>query len=150
MRGKRIREELRAGQPIFTVGPRFRAPWLVEMLARSGADQVFLDAEHGPQSRRGALWFRRRPMGAGRGDGGPGRGGPRNDSRFSTMVCCSRSTSAMTRTRPGPFMASSPARSTESRRFGSPGGYSLPTRRRSCALRKPYLISPSLGASDLR
>jgi 2-keto-3-deoxy-L-rhamnonate aldolase RhmA len=53
MRGKRIREELRAGQPIFTVGLRFRAPWLVEMLARSGADQVFLDAEHGPQSRAG-------------------------------------------------------------------------------------------------
>jgi staphyloferrin B biosynthesis citrate synthase len=52
MRGKRIREKLRAGQPIFTVGLRFHAPRLVEMLARSGADQVFLDAEHGPLSER--------------------------------------------------------------------------------------------------
>jgi 4-hydroxy-2-oxoheptanedioate aldolase len=50
MRGKRIREKLRAGRPVFTVGLRFHAPRLVEMLARSGADQVFLDAEHGPLS----------------------------------------------------------------------------------------------------
>jgi 4-hydroxy-2-oxoheptanedioate aldolase len=48
MRGKRIREKLRAGQPVFTTGLRFHAPRLVEMLARSGADQIFLDAEHGP------------------------------------------------------------------------------------------------------
>jgi 4-hydroxy-2-oxoheptanedioate aldolase len=50
MRGKRIREKLEAGRPVFTVGLRFHAPRLVEMLARSGADQVFLDAEHGPLS----------------------------------------------------------------------------------------------------
>jgi 4-hydroxy-2-oxoheptanedioate aldolase len=48
MRGKRIRDKLRAGQPVFTTGLRFHAPRLVEMLARSGADQIFLDAEHGP------------------------------------------------------------------------------------------------------
>ncbi len=48
MRGKRIREKLRAGRPVFTTALRFHAPRLVEMLARSGADQVFLDAEHGP------------------------------------------------------------------------------------------------------
>ena len=33
---------------MFTTGLRFHAPRLVEMLARSGVDQVFLDAEHGP------------------------------------------------------------------------------------------------------
>jgi 4-hydroxy-2-oxoheptanedioate aldolase len=48
MRGKRIRDKLRAGQPVFTTGLKFHAPRLVEMLARSGADQIFLDAEHGP------------------------------------------------------------------------------------------------------
>lgn len=52
MRGKRIREKLRAGRPVFTVGLRFHAPRLVEMLARSGADQIFLDAEHGPLAER--------------------------------------------------------------------------------------------------
>jgi 4-hydroxy-2-oxoheptanedioate aldolase len=50
MRGKRIREKLRAGRPVFTTPLRFHAPRLVEMLARSGVDQVFLDAEHGPLS----------------------------------------------------------------------------------------------------
>jgi 4-hydroxy-2-oxoheptanedioate aldolase len=50
MRGKRIKDKLRAGQPVFTTGLRFHAPRLVEMLARSGADQIFLDAEHGPLS----------------------------------------------------------------------------------------------------
>ena len=50
MRGKRIKEKLRAGRPVFTTALRFHAPRLVEMLARSGADQVFLDAEHGPLS----------------------------------------------------------------------------------------------------
>jgi 4-hydroxy-2-oxoheptanedioate aldolase len=48
MRGKRIKDKLRAGQPVFTTGLKFHAPRLVEMLARSGADQIFLDAEHGP------------------------------------------------------------------------------------------------------
>jgi 4-hydroxy-2-oxoheptanedioate aldolase len=48
MRGKRIKDKLRAGQPVFTTGLRFHAPRLVELLARSGADQIFLDAEHGP------------------------------------------------------------------------------------------------------
>jgi 4-hydroxy-2-oxoheptanedioate aldolase len=48
MRGKRIREKLRAGRPVFTVPLKFHSPRLVEMLARSGADQIFLDAEHGP------------------------------------------------------------------------------------------------------
>jgi 4-hydroxy-2-oxoheptanedioate aldolase len=48
MRGKRIKEKLRAGQPVFTTGLRFHAPRLVELLARSGADQIFLGAEHGP------------------------------------------------------------------------------------------------------
>jgi 4-hydroxy-2-oxoheptanedioate aldolase len=48
MRGKRIKEKLRAGRPVFTTVLRFHAPRLVELLARSGADQVFLDAEHGP------------------------------------------------------------------------------------------------------
>lgn len=52
MRGKRIRDKLRAGRPVFTVPLRFHAPRLVEMLAQSGADQVFLDAEHGPLSER--------------------------------------------------------------------------------------------------
>ncbi len=50
MRGRRIKEKLRAGRPVFTTGLRFHAPRLVEMLARSGADQIFLDAEHGPLS----------------------------------------------------------------------------------------------------
>jgi 4-hydroxy-2-oxoheptanedioate aldolase len=50
MRGRRIKEKLRAGRPIFTAGLRFHAPRLVEMLARSGVDQIFLDAEHGPLS----------------------------------------------------------------------------------------------------
>ena len=50
MRGKRIKNKLRAGRPVFTTGLRFHAPRLVEMLARSGADQIFLDAEHGPLS----------------------------------------------------------------------------------------------------
>jgi 4-hydroxy-2-oxoheptanedioate aldolase len=50
MRGKRIREKLRAGRPVFTTALRFHSPRLVEMLARSGADQIFLDAEHGPLS----------------------------------------------------------------------------------------------------
>jgi 4-hydroxy-2-oxoheptanedioate aldolase len=50
MRGKRIKEKLRDGRPVFTTGLRFHAPRLVEMLARSGADQIFLDAEHGPLS----------------------------------------------------------------------------------------------------
>ena len=48
MRGKRIKDKLRAGRPVFTTGLRFHAPRLLEMLARSGADQIFLDAEHGP------------------------------------------------------------------------------------------------------
>jgi 4-hydroxy-2-oxoheptanedioate aldolase len=50
MRGKRIRDKLRAGRPVFTTVLKFHAPRLVEMLARSGADQIFLDAEHGPLS----------------------------------------------------------------------------------------------------
>jgi 4-hydroxy-2-oxoheptanedioate aldolase len=50
VRGKRIKDALRAGRPVFTTGLRFHAPRLVEMLARSGADQIFLDAEHGPLS----------------------------------------------------------------------------------------------------
>jgi 4-hydroxy-2-oxoheptanedioate aldolase len=50
MRGRRIREKLRGGHPVFTIPLRFHAPRLVEMLARSGVDQVFLDAEHGPLS----------------------------------------------------------------------------------------------------
>ena len=50
MRGKRIRDKLRAGRPVFTAVLKFHAPRLVEMLARSGADQIFLDAEHGPLS----------------------------------------------------------------------------------------------------
>ena len=48
MRGKRIKEKLRAGRPVFTTPLKFHAPRLVEMLGRSGVDQVFLDAEHGP------------------------------------------------------------------------------------------------------
>jgi 4-hydroxy-2-oxoheptanedioate aldolase len=50
MRGQRIRDKLRSGRPVFTIPLKFHAPRLVEMLARSGADQVFLDAEHGPLS----------------------------------------------------------------------------------------------------
>jgi 4-hydroxy-2-oxoheptanedioate aldolase len=50
MRGKRIKDKLRAGRPVFTTGLRFHAPRLVEILARSGADQIFLDAEHGPMT----------------------------------------------------------------------------------------------------
>jgi 2-keto-3-deoxy-L-rhamnonate aldolase RhmA len=52
MRGKRIKEKLRAGRPVFTTALTFYAPRLVEMLARSGVDQIFLDAEHGPLSER--------------------------------------------------------------------------------------------------
>ena len=52
MRGKRIKEKLRSGRPVFATGLTFHAPRLVEMLARSGVDQVFLDAEHGPLSER--------------------------------------------------------------------------------------------------
>ena len=52
MRGKRIREKLRAGRPVFTTPLTFHAPRLVELLARSGVDQIFLDAEHGPLSER--------------------------------------------------------------------------------------------------
>ena len=52
MRGKRIKEKMRAGRPVFTTALAFYAPRLVEMLARSGADQIFLDAEHGPLSER--------------------------------------------------------------------------------------------------
>jgi 2-keto-3-deoxy-L-rhamnonate aldolase RhmA len=50
MRGKRIKDKLRAGQVVFTTGLTFSAPRLVEMLGRSGVDQLFLDAEHGPLS----------------------------------------------------------------------------------------------------
>ena len=50
MRGGRIKEKLRAGRPVFTTGVRFHSPRLVELLARSGVDQIFLDAEHGPLS----------------------------------------------------------------------------------------------------
>ncbi len=50
MRGRRIKEKLRAGRPVFTAGLRFHSPRLVEMLGRSGVDQIFLDAEHGPLS----------------------------------------------------------------------------------------------------
>ena len=50
MRGKRIKAKLRVGQPVFTTVLKFHAPRLVELLARSGADQIFLDAEHGPLS----------------------------------------------------------------------------------------------------
>src|SRR3712207_6539712 len=52
MRGKRIKEKMRAGRPVLTTALAFYAPRLVEMLARSGADQIFLDAEHGPLSER--------------------------------------------------------------------------------------------------
>jgi 4-hydroxy-2-oxoheptanedioate aldolase len=52
MRGRRIRDKLRAGRPVFSTPLTFHAPRLVEMLARSGIDQVFLDAEHGPLSER--------------------------------------------------------------------------------------------------
>ena len=52
MRGKRIKDTLRSGRPVFTTGLTFYAPRLVEMLARSGVDQLFLDAEHGPLSER--------------------------------------------------------------------------------------------------
>ena len=52
MRGKRIKDKLKTGQPVFTTALAFYAPRLVEMLARSGADQIFLDAEHGPLSER--------------------------------------------------------------------------------------------------
>src|SRR5262245_66133148 len=48
MRGKRIKDKLRAGRPVFTTGLRFHAPRLAEKLGRSGSDQIFLDAEHGP------------------------------------------------------------------------------------------------------
>jgi 4-hydroxy-2-oxoheptanedioate aldolase len=52
MRGKRIKDKLRAGRPVFSTPLKFPAPRLVEMLARSGIDQVFLDAEHGSLSER--------------------------------------------------------------------------------------------------
>lgn len=52
MRGKQLREKLANGRPIFTAFVTFYAPRLVEIFARSGADQIFLDAEHGPLSER--------------------------------------------------------------------------------------------------
>jgi 2-keto-3-deoxy-L-rhamnonate aldolase RhmA len=52
MRGKQLRDKLAGGRPIFTAFVTFYAPRLVELLARSGADQIFLDAEHGPLSER--------------------------------------------------------------------------------------------------
>lgn len=52
MRGRKLKDKLAAGRPIFTAFVTFYAPRLVEMLARSGADQIFLDAEHGPLSER--------------------------------------------------------------------------------------------------
>ena len=52
MRGKKLKQKLAAGDPIFTAVVAVYAPRLVEMLARSGADQIFLDAEHGPLSER--------------------------------------------------------------------------------------------------
>ncbi len=52
MRGKKLKDKLAAGRPIFTAFVTFHAPRLVEMLCRSGADQLFLDAEHGPLSER--------------------------------------------------------------------------------------------------
>jgi 4-hydroxy-2-oxoheptanedioate aldolase len=52
MRGKRLKEKLRGGGCVFTTSLALYAPRLVEMLARSGADQIFLDAEHGPLSER--------------------------------------------------------------------------------------------------
>src|SRR5215212_73291 len=50
MRGKRIKDKLVAGRPVFYTSISFHAPRLVELLARSGIDLLFLDAEHGPLS----------------------------------------------------------------------------------------------------
>jgi 4-hydroxy-2-oxoheptanedioate aldolase len=50
MRGKRIKDKLAAGRPVFYTGLTFHAPRLVELLARSGIDLLVLDAEHGPLS----------------------------------------------------------------------------------------------------
>src|SRR4051794_34255170 len=50
MRGKRIKDKLATGRPVFYTGLSFHAPRLVELLARSGIDLLFLDAEHGPLS----------------------------------------------------------------------------------------------------
>jgi 4-hydroxy-2-oxoheptanedioate aldolase len=52
MRGKRVKDKLRAGQPVFLTGVTFYAPRLIEMLARSGVDLITLDGEHGPLSER--------------------------------------------------------------------------------------------------
>lgn len=52
MRGKRLRERLGAGRPVFMATVWFYAPRLVELLARSGVDQLFVDAEHGALSER--------------------------------------------------------------------------------------------------
>lgn len=52
MRGKRLKDKLAAGRPVFTTPLNFYAPRLVELLAQSGADQIFLDAEHGTLSER--------------------------------------------------------------------------------------------------
>jgi hypothetical protein len=43
-----IRRSCGAGRPVFTAGLRFHAPRLVEMLARSGVDQIFLDRRARP------------------------------------------------------------------------------------------------------
>ncbi|MDP8922252.1 MAG: aldolase/citrate lyase family protein [Chloroflexota bacterium] len=52
MRGKKLKQKLAAGRPIFTTSIAFYSPRLVELLAATGVDQIFLDAEHGPLSER--------------------------------------------------------------------------------------------------
>ncbi len=52
MRGMKLKQKLAEGSPIFTTSIAFYAPRLVELLATTGVDQIFLDAEHGPLSER--------------------------------------------------------------------------------------------------
>ncbi len=48
MRGARLRARMRADQVIVSVGLTFHSTSVVEMLAYTDVDDIFLDAEHGP------------------------------------------------------------------------------------------------------
>lgn len=48
MRGARLREKMQSDQAILSIGLTFSSPAVVEMLGQSAADDIYLDAEHGP------------------------------------------------------------------------------------------------------
>jgi 4-hydroxy-2-oxoheptanedioate aldolase len=48
MRGQRLRDKMRRDEVILSLGVSFYSPTVVEMISHTAADDVFLDAEHGP------------------------------------------------------------------------------------------------------